>query len=179
MSTQYTVFWCFFHALCMYCARRGASKSIASGSLCSLSTGSTGTKNTVCLFLKFCLPGVNPELMMECTLIAHPTWWMYLKKPSGMMTLSCNEGSIRLRPEWPWRARRYRIVLEESQQYWNLFFSPPPPAMLLFHFSSDQWWQYRKCFWRLSFILQNSIAPSLSRGRLPWRRRWINFPDTG
>ena len=24
---------------------------------------------TVCLFLKFCPPGVNPELMMECKLI--------------------------------------------------------------------------------------------------------------
>ena len=39
MSTQYTVFWCFFHALCMYCARRGACKSILSGSLWFLSMG--------------------------------------------------------------------------------------------------------------------------------------------
>ena len=31
-------------------------------------------KNTVCLLLKFWPPGVNPELMMECKLIAHPTW---------------------------------------------------------------------------------------------------------
>ena len=29
-------------------------------------------KNTVCLLLKFCPPGTNPELMMECKLIAHP-----------------------------------------------------------------------------------------------------------
>ena len=67
-------FWCFFHALCMYRARRGASKSIFSGSLCSLSIGSTGRKNTVCRLLKFWPPGTNPELMMECKLIAHPTW---------------------------------------------------------------------------------------------------------
>ena len=29
---------------------------------------------------------------------------------------------MRLRLEWPWRARRYRIVPEESEQYWNIFF---------------------------------------------------------
>ena len=80
------------------------------------------------------------------------------------MTMSCNEGSIRLRPEFPWRARRYWIVLEESEQYWKLFLLPPPFAIVLFHFSSDQWWQYKKCFWRLSLILQNSIAPSSSLG---------------
>ena len=28
MSTQYTASWCFFHALCKYCARRGTFKSI-------------------------------------------------------------------------------------------------------------------------------------------------------
>ena len=58
----------------VYCARRGASKSIVSGSLCSLSIGFTGRKNTVCLLLKFCPPGINPELMMECKLIVHPTF---------------------------------------------------------------------------------------------------------
>ena len=50
--------------------------------------------------------------------------------------------------------------------------------MLFFHLSSDQWWQYKKCFWRLSLFLQNSIAPSFSRGRFAWRRRRINFFDT-
>ena len=49
------------------------SKSIVSGSLCSLSIGSTGRKNLVCLLVKFCPPSINPELMMECKLIAHPT----------------------------------------------------------------------------------------------------------
>ena len=30
-------------------------------------------KNTVCLsLLEFCPPGVNPEFVMECKLIAHP-----------------------------------------------------------------------------------------------------------
>ena len=58
---------------------------------------------------------------------------------------------------------------------WSLwfFFCHLPPAMLLFHLLSDHWWQYKKCFRKLSLILQNSIAPSLCRGRLhPWRRRW-------
>ena len=100
---------------------------------------------------------------------------MYLKKSSGITTLSCNEGSIRLRPEWPWRPRRYRIAPDESVQYWFVCLFPPPPVMLLFHFSSDQWWQYKKCFWKLSFLLQNSIAPSSSPGRLPWRRKIDQF----
>ena len=34
--------------------------------------------------------------------------------------------------------------------------------MLHFHLSSDQWRQCKKCFWRLSSSLQNSIAPSSS-----------------
>ena len=37
------------------------------------------------------------------------------------MALSCNERSIRLRPEWPWRARRYRLVPDESVQYSTIF----------------------------------------------------------
>ena len=28
--------------------------------------------NTVCLLLKICPPGINPEFVMECKLIAHP-----------------------------------------------------------------------------------------------------------
>ena len=35
-----------------------------------------------------------------------------------------------------------------------------------------------KWSWRWSFILWNSISPSSSGGRLPWRRRWISFFDT-
>ena len=102
-----------------------------------------------------------------------------LEEVALIITLSCNEGSMRLRPECPWRARKYTIVPDSSVQYWwYLFLFPHPPAMFFFLFSSDQWWQCRKCFWRLSLILQNSIAPSFSRGRLPWRRRWINFFDT-
>ena len=164
-------------SLCMYCAWHGAPKSIVSGSLWFLSMGSTSMKNTVCLLLKFCLLGINPELMMECKLIAHPTWQMYSKNSFGINTLSCSSGSMELRPEWPWRARRYKIALDESVQYGYLFLFPPP-AMLFFHLLSDQWWQYKKWVWRLSFILQNSIAPSSSPGKLPWRRRRINFFDT-
>ena len=54
------------------CTRRGASKSVVSGSLYSLFMGSTDVKNTVCLLLKICPPGINPEFMTECTLTAHP-----------------------------------------------------------------------------------------------------------
>ena len=38
--------------------------------LCSI--GSTVVNNTVCILLKFWPPGINPEFMMECKLIAHP-----------------------------------------------------------------------------------------------------------
>ena len=85
---------------------------------------------------------------------------------------------MRLRPECPWRARRYTIVLEESVQYWNLFLFPPPPAKHAFQRLSDQWGQYKKYFWRFSLILQNWTAPSSSWCTcFPWRRRWINFFD--
>ena len=87
---------------------------------------------------------------------------MYLKKSFGINTLSNKVGSMRLRPEWPWRARKKRISLEESGQHWYLFLFPPPLAMMLFHFSSDQCWERTKWFWRSSFSLQNSIAPSSS-----------------
>ena len=73
-STQYTVSWCIFHCFWLYHARRGALKSISYGSLCSLFMGSTAVKNTVCLLLKFCPPGVNPEFVMEWKLTAHPIW---------------------------------------------------------------------------------------------------------
>ena len=121
-----------------YCARRGTFKSITSGSLWFLSIGSTRRKNTVCLLLRLWPPGINPELTIECKLIAHPTWYMYWKKPLGITTLSCKVGSIRLRPEWPWRSRRYKIIPDESVQYWYLFLFPPPFAIVLFHFSSSQ-----------------------------------------
>ena len=151
MSTQYTASWCLFHALCRYCAWRGTLKSIVSGFLCSLSTGSTSRKNTVCLLLELWPPNINPELMIECRLKAHPTLHLYWKKLFWIKTLSCKVGSMRLPPEWPWRAWRYKIVPEESVQYRYLFLFPHPPAMLPFHLSSDQWGQYKKCFWRFSF----------------------------
>ena len=71
MSTQYTVFWCFFHVFCLYQARRGASRPMLFGSLCSLFIGSTDVMNTVCLLLKICPPGINPEFMMECKNWSH------------------------------------------------------------------------------------------------------------
>ena len=51
-------------------------------------------------------------------------WWNIPR----WITLFCNEGSIRLRPECPWRARKKRIIPETSVQYWYLHFAPPPPA---------------------------------------------------
>ena len=50
------------------------SSSQACTDLCdSLTMGFTAVKNTVCLsLLEFCPPGINPEFVMECELIAHP-----------------------------------------------------------------------------------------------------------
>ena len=72
MSTQHTMFWCFFHAVCRCRARRGAFRSTVSGFLRSLFIKYTNVKNTVCLLLKFCLPGINSESVLECKLIAQP-----------------------------------------------------------------------------------------------------------
>ena len=58
-----------------------------------------------------------------------------------------------------------------SLQYWFFFLLPPPPAILLFHTSSDQYCEHSNLFWRSSFSLQNSTAPSSSRGNSPCRRR--------
>ena len=78
---------------------------------------------------------------------------MYSKKSFGINTASCNEGSMRLRREWPWRARRLRIsCLDGSVQYWYFFLLPPPPAILLFHISSDQCWECSNLFRRYSFF---------------------------
>ena len=75
ISTQCTVSWCLFHVFCLYHARRGLVKSSLYGALCSLTMGFTAVKNTVCLsLLKLCPPGINPEFVMECKLIAHPLW---------------------------------------------------------------------------------------------------------
>ena len=105
---------------------------------------------------------------------------MYSKKLFGINTLSCNVGSMGWSPEWPWRARRWRISCPDgSVQYLILFLFPPPPAILLFHISSDQCWEYSNSFRRSSFSLQNSIAPSSSRGNCPCRRRVPSLFATG
>ena len=103
---------------------------------------------------------------------------MYLKKPSGIKTLFCNEGSMILRLEWP--ARRYRIVPEESEQYWNIFFCPRPPVMRLFHFSSDQCWQYKKRILKMIFYSPEfnrsiivSRQASMTKKMDQFLRHWI------
>ena len=88
--------------------------------------------------LQFWPPSINPLLMIEWRLKAHPIWHKCWKNPLWIVTLSCKEGLISLRPECSWRARRYTIVLEESVQYRYLHFTPPP-AKHAFHLLSDRW----------------------------------------
>ena len=109
------------------------------GSLWFWCMGSTSGMSTVCLLLKVLPTSINPELMMECELIAHPTWLMHWKKSLGLTTLSCKVGSMRLRPECPWRSRKYKNCSWRISTQLKYFLCPPP-AMLLFHFSSDQRW---------------------------------------
>ena len=52
----------------------GAEKSIYSRSSWSLSLGSIGKKNTVCLLLESWPPSINPLLIIEWKLNAHPMW---------------------------------------------------------------------------------------------------------
>ena len=55
---------------------------------------------------------------------------MYWNKWLGITTLSCKVESMRLRPEWPWRARRYKITPDESVQYSYLVSSSSCHAFL-------------------------------------------------
>ena len=85
-----------------------------------------------------------------------------------------------LRPEWPWRARRWRISCRDgSVQYWNLFLLPPSPVILLFLISSNRYWKCSNFTQRSSFNFQNSIVPSSSRGNCPCRKRVFSFFATG
>ena len=68
---------------------------------------------------------IDDGMLIDCT----SNVIMYVKQSSGIKTLSCNEGLMRLRPEWPWRAWRYKIAPENSVKYWYLFLFPPPLAM--------------------------------------------------
>ena len=125
-------------SLCMYCARRGASKSIVSGSLRSLSKGSTARKNTVCLLLKIWPHGINPELMVESS----------LKGTSNVVNMmeefALNHHILlwsRINQTASWMALKNSEVNDYSWIFSTILVSFPPPAMLLFHFSSDQWCQ--------------------------------------
>ena len=136
MSTHFTASWCLFYALCKYCARKYCArrvtiKTISSRFLWLLSLRSIGRKYTVCLFLEFWPPSIDPELMIEWRLNSHPKWFLefwppsidpelmiewrlnshpkwflYWKNPLGITTLSCKKSSIRFRPECPWRDRK-------------------------------------------------------------------------
>ena len=133
------------------------------GSLCSLSMGFTDVKSTVCLYLfKFRLPGINPEFVVECTLIGHPKMINVLEEIDRVNTLSCNEGSMRLRPEWPWRVRRARISVLMDQyniEIVSCFLRPLLLYSSAFHQTNVEIAKNRSE--DNFFNLQNSIAPSL------------------
>ena len=74
MSTQYTVFWCFFHALCMYCAWRGAFKSIVIRILVVFVHGIHRQKGilSVCCS-NFDLPVLIPNWWWNVN------WWLHIR----------------------------------------------------------------------------------------------------
>ena len=71
--------------------------------------------------LNFALPLSIRNFVMECRMIAHPIWSLYSKILSWINTLSWSVGSMGLRPEWPWRARRQGISCPASQYNVEIF----------------------------------------------------------
>ena len=90
----------------------------------------------------------------------------------------CRIRSMRLRPEWTWRARRQWIFHERSVQYWNLFLFPPTPAML-----SSTCRQTHDHDARIFLkIVCDSPEFNCSNHLLWWNlhngRKWLNFIQT-
>ena len=81
MSTQYAVFWCFIHALCMDCTRRGASKSNMWRSLWFfVHKIHKREEYRLSLLLEFFLPVSILNLWWSVNWLAHPIRWMYSRK---------------------------------------------------------------------------------------------------
>ena len=87
---------------------------------------------------------------------------MYSKKSFAINTLSCNEGSMRLRPEWLWKARRWKKFLSwwVSTILKSFLVSSPFCHCTLPHFSRPML-RLHKTVPKNSFLI--SIIPSLHR----------------
>ena len=178
MSTHYTVCWCFFHTLCLYQARRSKLHPDLCVP-CSLDPQTWRIPSVCCSIFVLLVSILNSWWSVNW--FAHPMWQMYSKKSFGIYTLSCNEGCMRLRPEWPWRGSEIKnFPLEGSVQHWNLFLFPPPFAIVLFDFSSDECWGCTRSFRRYSFFYRIQL---FWHWVIDWRIIfWLNisplsFPD--
>ena len=106
---------------------------------------------------------------------------MYSKKLSGIDTLSWERRINGIASWMTLKSSEIKEFLVLTSQYNIEIFSCCLRllALMLFHISSDQCWEFSKSFRRLSLNLQNSIAPSSSRGFWPWRRRVVSLFATG
>ena len=160
--TQYTVFWCFLHAVLHVLCKTAVLSGRLSQDLVLIS-GSTGRMSVLCSNSGFPVSILN-------------WWWnvnlLHIRRDKctrrsrpRIDTLSCGEGSLGLRLEWPWRARRLKIsCLDESVQYWNIFFLPPPPAAKPMNEKQPM----TNCFWWHSTRESNTQDCLRNRHWLQW-----------
>ena len=135
MSTQYTAFWCFFHALCMYCAWRDAFKSIVSRSLWFLCmTTANGKKKPFVCCSKFDFQDqsrTDDGMSIDCTSDMTNVIEEVVRNNNIVFSSRINQIAF-------WLALKSSEVQDyswKSVQYWYLFLFPPF-ASVLFHFSS-------------------------------------------
>ena len=182
MSIQYTAFWCF--SMLYECTVQDATLPNRSFHdacvLCSWDPQDPHAKTIlyVCMYVAEPIR-INPELKMECKLISHTSNVIDVLEDSvrnhDSSTVLKDQSDCVLNDlgelggtDFSWRIstilKTFLVSSSSCHAALALFVRP----MMTKH----------KMTLKITLILQNSIAPSLSRGRLPWRRRLISFFDT-
>ena len=103
---------------CLYDAILGLFGSYSTSLRSSwTSIGFTAVRNTDYLFLLLLRPpGISPRWIMECISKAFPMWLMYSVKSPGNSVLSCNNGSTKFSPEYPWFARKSPKFIRKNSE---------------------------------------------------------------
>ena len=123
----------FLQLVCKYRARRGASESTFSGNLCSFVHKIHKQKEYRLSLVQIFVVKVS---------ILNSWWsanWLHIRCHKGtwrnLSEVTRNEGSMRVRPEWPWIPRKRTYKSWTSVQNWNLLVLHHLPSML----PIDQW----------------------------------------
>ena len=155
-----------------YRARCGASKSILSRSLYSLFIRSTIVKNTVCLLIKFVLP----------VSILNSWWsvsWLHIRCEKCTRR-NCSEFTHCPVMKDQWNSvlndleelgdKEFLVLMDQYNiKIFSCFLRLSPLYTSTFHHTNVEIAQNRSE--DNPFLLQNSIAPSSSRGRWPWTKK--------